>query len=360
MSDHVLNPSLYRALRTLGPVRVEKRGMTAVMSRPVLDLTTNRERTRWVSGGEHYMACCPYCNDRRNHLAVGYLYGQIDPRTGEPMVHLAHCYHGCLSDPANRDDLRHHLTRLASTRLDLSVGAAAVFDHDSSPSCGDDWVEAPPPRGFQLLSDLPSGHVARTYMASRGFCSDFLGRTYGVGYCDDAGRDAPFWARNRILVPVRRLGVTVCWQGRELSTHTVGSPRKYVFNNGARAGELLYNLDGAVGRRLVLVEGVIDAWRVGPGGVARFNDGIREQQVSLLVRWHMDHPAGVVVVLADPGDAALGSARRVVNRVRDARVPCVLADQLPGGLDPGDSSAESVHAAIVRAELKARSRHTYT
>jgi len=350
--DRVLNPALYRALLAFGPVGVAKRGERAAVGRPYLDLKSGRYRTRWATKGEHYLACCPYCNDTKNHLAVSYLYGQPDPSGGYPMRDKAHCYHGCLQDPENQEDLARHLTNFVNKPSRGDIAEHVPFDF--APSGPKPWLALPPPENFRLLSDLPDGHIARAYAEGRGFNPDFLARQYGVGFCDPLPRsEESRWARYRLMVPIHRQGEVVCWQGRWLAEDYKERDRpKYRFNKEARSAELLYNLDAVRGNCLVLVEGVMDAWSVGLDAVARFSDGLRDAQLGLLVKWHTEHPDGAVYLIADPGPSALKKARGVLSRLRAARIPSCLVPLPIEGVDPGATPTHLLRQALLKARMR--------
>lgn len=89
-----LNPKLYRAMkRTFRQVEIVNHGQRACVTHrhefgPGGRIRIKIEATR----GEYYRANCPFCRDTRKRLWISYLWGEMDPKTGKKMMHLATCF----------------------------------------------------------------------------------------------------------------------------------------------------------------------------------------------------------------------------------------------------------------------------
>lgn len=106
--------------------------------------------------------------------------------------------------------------------------------------------------------------------------------------------------------------------------------------------ELLYNLDNA-GKRLIVVEGVTDVWRLGDGAVATMGIMFTTPQIKLLT----EHKAEAITIMFDAEPLAQKQANKLANAL-SLFVPKVDVYVLPNG-DPDDLTDEQ--AAQIRKEL---------
>jgi hypothetical protein len=136
------------------------------------------------------------------------------------------------------------------------------------------------PRGKLVLPSRIGPLLAphRDYLERRGFDPDEITRTWGVRGIHIHPRLA--W---RLWIPVVRLGETVSWTTRSIGD---GEPR-YVTASAAEesfpAKHTLYGID-KVGHAIVIVEGPIDAWAIGPGAVATMGLACTREQFDLMCR----------------------------------------------------------------------------
>ena len=127
----------------------------------------------------------------------------------------------------------------------------------------------------------PLGERHRQYLQQRGFDPDTVVRWWGVGGIPAASRLA--W---RLYIPVVYQGVAVSWTTRQLvDGFGVGRGPRY---QSASANEeamhhktLLYGSD-YIRHAAIIVEGPLDAWRIGPGAVATFGVNFTPAQVAQL------------------------------------------------------------------------------
>src|SRR5580704_10709921 len=108
------------------------------------------------------------------------------------------------------------------------------------------------------------------------------------------------------------------------------SPRHLPRGRARRAGHLGQRQPGGAGAKAgIVVEGVTDIWRYGPGAVALLGMKASTAQLSLIAaRWG----AGAVAVVLD-GDAA-AEAEALAGQLRPL-VRRVVVVRLPAGQDPG-------------------------
>ena len=349
MTD-VLRPQLYDRLEAkLGPVRVSRPG-EALVEKATTAWAAPRGRaaprpgSRVLQWGETYTVCCPFCRDRSFRLSVNHSWASPDPRTGRERLWLAKCFHeNCLAGQPNRLLLRHLVFGLgvlapAPVRRVPPVAAAARGP-------------AGLPAGFAPLHELPPGHRARQYVLERGHDPDRLGRDLGVGYCEWA--PPPFAAAtDRLVVPLVVNGGLAGWQARRLDDDApAGRTPKWWTSPGTEKAALLYNHDAARGYPIVVVvEGVADAWAVGPCAVALLGHAMSPAQERLLAAgW----AGGVAVMLLDNDGPARPAAQDQNRRCRDRlarHVPGgVVLATLPEGADPGGLSRSAVWALILSA-----------
>lgn len=145
---------------------------------------------------------------------------------------------------------------------------------------------------------------------------------YGIGWCPRG------FYRDRMVVPVRLHGRTVSFVARDM---TGTAERKVLYPKGTKTSRVLFNYDRAKSfERVVLVEGALDAIRVGPRGMALFGTSISDAQVALLAK----SEARDVVVMLDGDAAGEAGAEKVAKRLRTSF--SVRLARLPVGTDPDD------------------------
>lgn len=126
----------------------------------------------------------------------------------------------------------------------------------------------------------------RRYLEGRGFDPDLIIAEWGVSATGPVSRLDGVDYRHRLLVPI-------AWEGREVSfqarDHTGRSDRKYMACPSERERvhhkDIIYCHPRALERRrILLVEGVTDVWRLGDCAAAVFGIAYRREQVAVLAR----------------------------------------------------------------------------
>lgn len=132
------------------------------------------------------------------------------------------------------------------------------------------------PAGSGSLS-LP----AKQYLRGRGFGPVAMQKQWQI---QSTGPFGPY--KHRIMIPIYLGGHLVSYQGRditgksELKYKACAMEREIIHHK-----HILYGLDQVPFDTIVIVEGILDAWRLGPGAVATFGIKTTAQQVKLMLRY---------------------------------------------------------------------------
>jgi hypothetical protein len=318
--DDVLCPDLFfRLKRQFGKVIVVNRGVSLAM-RP----STIEGRSQVTSSGEYYRINCPFCNDTRQRLYINHRWFEYR--------YMANCFNeACTTGELGKlrlDQL--HLWLFNTTgQVVLPVHSGKTPDQDMSV-----LTEMRPPDNCVRISALPSDHEAVKYISSRGYDPLCLEKYLGVGWIDD---NATPIMRNRIYIPVYQNDKLYGYQARVIKDDPDRRKQKYVNPVGMRKSRLLYNLDSARHQNVVVIcEGPIDVWSVGPSGVAIFGSDCSSHQLEMIGA----NFNGKLIAVALDGDA-ICKAESLVHKVQQvAPRSTVVRLNLTGEEDPGMLKSE--------------------
>jgi hypothetical protein len=198
----------------------------------------------------------------------------------------------------------------------------------------------------------------RNYLESRGFDPDWIALEYGVLAAGPSCRwygESRDWKgsdfSDRLIVPLKdKLGRVVAFQGRTIRKDEGVRWRFPPLDRVAgHYKETLYGAHEALGDTVAVVEGIMDAWRLGRGSVASFGTSLSGAQIRALGAFRR------VVLLFDSEPEAQARARMYAKEIAalGARVD-VVDLELPLGpsgkaLDLGDLGAGDVQA--IRREI---------
>lgn len=130
---------------------------------------------------------------------------------------------------------------------------------------------------------LPPGTTDLTprhdeYLAKRGFDPEYLERMFELNGVGPIGG-----YKHRIIAPIALQGRIVSYQGRDI---TGKSDLKYKacaeIDEAYPHKHTLYGIDLAKKESVVVVEGITDVWRLGPGAVATFGTSFTSAQVKMI------------------------------------------------------------------------------
>ncbi len=176
----------------------------------------------------------------------------------------------------------------------------------------------------------------RKYLANLNYPRSVIEK-YGLMGTGRMGRLA-----HRIVIPVHFDGTLVAWQCR---TIVDGSP-KYITSSPEESvlsvKDVLYNVDNCQQRRVIVVEGVTDVWRIGNNCVATFGIGWTTQQALLLAESFDE-----VHILFDSGENEQVRAKKLETRLTEYGCYAQV-----GHLESGDpGSMTDVQVAVLHREL---------
>ena len=136
-------------------------------------------------------------------------------------------------------------------------------------------------RPSQIIFPSDTGPLtfrAKQYLMSRNFDPDKLTSIWGLLSTGHTG-----FYKYRILAPIYQRQQLVSYQTRDITNH---HPQKYLACHQEEEiiqhQHCIYGLDQATNRRCVVVEGITDVWRLGPGAVATFGISFTKQQARLI------------------------------------------------------------------------------
>ncbi|MBY0232332.1 MAG: hypothetical protein K2W96_23895, partial [Gemmataceae bacterium] len=297
-----------------------------------------RPRLEVLSAGEYMRVDCPYCGDQRKRLWINHRWGRYEESLDSKNLWLAYCYNEhCLAQPGRA---RHLYERLFN---DVGDGAPPqdIVRRGRRPSPTPS--EVGPPGTVVALSSLELGHHAVRYLSGRGFDAVDIYSRYGVRYCTEALPEYPL-VTGRIVIPIAMRSKIVGWQARLISEPSSKHIPKWYSMPHFKKTEVLYGYDQAKQHPIVVVtEGIMDAWRYGPGAVALLGKTLSQSQALLLTQTWRD---GVIACMLD-GDAPEEN-RALCERLSISH-PRVLRVDLPDGKDPADCTRDFLRKAVEEA-----------
>jgi hypothetical protein len=124
----------------------------------------------------------------------------------------------------------------------------------------------------------PMEEIHRRYLRGRGFVPEDLERRWGLL---GSGRAGPY--KFRVMAPIHFEEQLVSYQGRDITGRSDLKYKACKQEEEVRDHKhCLYGMDFVPGNSIVIVEGIVDVWRLGPGAVATFGISYTRQQVNLL------------------------------------------------------------------------------
>ena len=353
----VLNSLLYQRLqRHFRSVRVANQGSRCVVDyHPDWVHKRGRLSAQVVWWGETYRVSCPFCSDTRQRLNINHHWAVKDKRTRDDMLHLVTCFNeGCLSTRIKQQELH----SLLFPEGDYGGLTPEIFKA-VTPVC-----DQPPPMTLPAglpVETLEADHPAWRYLVERGFEPAELSQGYGLFYCDACYTSRPKLYDARIIIPIFGIAPVLIsptsqavlhtpllgWQARAITASSESGPPKYLSAAGMQRNRLLYGLLQALNTTgaIVLVEGPVDAWRVGKNALALIGKSISPAQIELLQRHFRARP---IIVWLDADAPGVAAAVDVCARIRHARAaagdtaPVVVAQCPAGRKDPGECTSDEV------------------
>ena len=336
-----LNARLHGMLvRAFEEVRIANEGQRFV-GREVHDPLRGGMRLNVVEPGEQYAVNCPFCGDERKRLYISHKWNTIDENGKVFGRWLVNCFNEECLRIDGREFNWERIVELEDMMKPYMMRRPRI---QRRPEDGirrevTNFKETTLPGVCVPLNSLAVDHPARKYIESRDFSCDELTVEWGVQYCEK--HEHPY-IRNRVIIPINYNGKLVGWQARAITEKHDGP--KYFTAPGLQKSKMLFNGDRARTFDFgVVVEGVFDAFRVGPRAVALLGKSMNTTQQQLVHRWWNN---GAVCLLLDPD--ALEDMERI-SKLLSARAYRwgAFSVLLPEDNDPADMKRDELWEIIV-------------
>ena len=263
----------------------------------------------------HVQVHCPFCEDRNFHLGL-----RLDGQVGNCWRCGGHNGIAALAK----------LLRLPYREIEQLLSSVPKSKIRTPHRLIDD--------DFILPVHLPSGTGRmqarhRRYLIERNFDSDVLEADYGLLGTGPLGR-----CKLRIILPIIRHGTAISYTGRDITGRAAARYKTCPASDESfPAKSWLYDLDRCEGaERVLVVEGPIDAWRMGKGAVATFGIAWTWAQAELLSRFP------TVFVMFDPEERADAQAEKLVEALSMLSVEAEIVSFPDGANDPGSLPDDEV------------------
>jgi len=272
---------------------------------------------------------CPFCNDSSNHCG-------IDPKTEKFSCWIC-------GKSGSFIDLLIKLTGLSYNECKAIISSGftsfqesttdflrKVFSKNESGSAIVTKEQVNLPKEFELVTYDTKFPLLDSYLRRRNVLIDTVVE-YNCGIC----RSGKYM--NRLIIPVIYKGEIVSFQAADLTGFArikyIGAPKPYEVNN------YLYNYD-QIERRMIVVEGILDTWRVGEEAVAAFTCALTENQKRLILEKDLEE----LYICFDGEGIAYFKSRKEANDF--STIPIVETINLPLGEDPDSLGKEKIYKLI--------------
>jgi len=206
---------------------------------------------------------------------------------------------------------------------------------------GPNFTHKPAQNALQREISLPTytnyiSDYHRAYLLSRGFDPKEIEERYQIRGSEHLGE-----IRWSIFIPIYWEGIMVSWIARSIKKKSEFS---YMFcppePDALSVKNILYGWDFLYTKKAVLVEGVLDMWKLGPGAIASFGVTVTSEQIkwlstldSIYIMFDSDVPgirrakklakqlASIMDVevitldTGDPGDLSRKEARKIMEEL---------------------------------------------
>lgn len=265
-----------------------------------------------------------YLETGHHHCRPGWLQIKVCPFCGSEKYHLGFCiaanYFNCWK-------CSHH--SVYSVFLELGASKKAIFEalKDTDRTVELDQrvrkgLKEPKGRG-----ELLTAHIA--YLRSRDLDPEEISRTWqieGIGLAARLG-----W---RIYIPIIHKGARVSWTTRAIGDKI---PLRYISASAEEEAvnhkKVVYGADYC-GHTCVIVEGPVDAWKIGPGAGALFGTTYSPAQVRRLARFPYRY------VCFDSSKEAQAQAGQLAGEL--SCFPGVTCNIVLDAKDPGEASKREI------------------
>lgn len=280
---------------------------------------------------------CPFCNDHSNHGSFGIDKGDYRCwrcEGGYPAKAVSLAAH------VPMDTVRQYMTKYSKGGNGANTTRRRVSGSVTSITLPGSRISEP--------------HIK--YLQGRGFDPEELEFYHGIKGTTDVGMWNGIDFKYRVIIPVYDVDGNLCtFQGRDYTGRQELRYKCCPVNMAVTHHKhLLYGAELARNRdRIVVVEGVFDQWRMGPGSVATFGTSLTREQVNLLTKWKS------VLFLFDPEPEAQAHAREYANDIASCGIDVDVCaaefglDKDGNPRDPGDLTPDEARSVMAELGIKA-------
>jgi DNA primase len=257
---------------------------------------------------------CPFCADPSFHLGInlesGLFHCWICGAKGGPSILIKRLLNISYSE-AQR--IENEFTLFKSPKEEQSKKIVSKVEF---------------PKGVE--KDFPLAH--KEYLIKRKFDPDYVINKYQLKACLRLGGIFAY----RIIIPIIIDNNIVSFTARDI-TDKAELRYEHLSNEESiiQVKDCLYNID-TVKDKCILVEGVMDVWRIGDSSVAMFGLEYTTKQLNTLFSKELKE----VYVMFDSEPQAIRKANKLANTL-STFIPKVSVIELPDG-DPADLSEKEV------------------
>jgi len=306
----------------------------------IIDIYNNLDIPSWTEGKNVTQGWvevqCPFCADSSHHCGV------------HPETELFSCW--ICGKKGHFTDLLMELTGLSFSECkNLISDSSATFkkrplDMIKEKLLGESIVEQQAkiftnhiklPDTFELVTYDTNFSLLDSYLERRDVSIDTIVK-HKCGVCR-AG-----YYMNRLIIPIFYQGKLVSYQAADLTGFANLKYRSAPLSI-SRINDFLYNYDEIkVGGRMIIVEGVLDAWRIGVEAVAAFTSHLTKAQKKLIIAKNLEE----LYFCFDCELTAYYKAKKEAEEFKDS-IPVVEVVRLPFGKDPDKLSRGKIYECIL-------------
>lgn len=265
---------------------------------------------------------CPFCSDPSFHLGINLSNG------------VFHCW--VCGEKGGPEKLIQELLQVKYYDAKKLVEQYDIdtVQQEKITSTKKDKIEIPK----EFIYELPELH--KSYLRDRGFDPSYLQQKYNIMACYQLGRFS-----YRVMIPVIMSGEIVNFVGRDV---TGKQKTKYLNMHNEEAvipmKNCIYNID-SVQDKVILVEGVFDAWRLGDSAASLIGVEYTTQQLNILLEKEIKE----AFILFDNDTTGIKKSEKLGN-ILSSFIPHVEIISLPDHVkDPAELSDEE--AVRLKKEL---------
>jgi len=257
---------------------------------------------------------CPFCDDKGMHLGIN----------------VEGAYTSCFK--CGGHPLNKAIAVLTGASFKVAKGIVQRYSQVSGEVRRQDSRENIPSRIILPTGTQELTQKARNYLIGRNFDPDKLIQDWRIRSTGHVGM-----YKHRILAPIYQSQQLVSYQCRDI---TGKHSKKYLAccqeDEIIQHQHCVYGLDQASqrGKTCLVVEGITDVWRLGPGAIATFGTGFTKQQARLIAM-----NFGRIFILFDSEPQAQEQAEKLGFLIGSSFSNIVEVINLPfliDEIDPGD------------------------